>query len=140
MEKLLTLDVWLDFYDSYYFDDKSVEMQQIAGWQFWFCKDHLLAAKTKYMGNIIKKLSKTTKINSKDVSVLFKNYISIDGTFYDSFGFLDNETRDILYSVRICNPDEESRYAVYGISNKFRKPLTGVSTVKDLIKWFNETN
>ncbi len=137
MENKVTLRQWIENFNNGKYDGGDCSTQIDAGWHDWFCKDTSLKNKTKKMGNIIKKLQGSKKIDMDKMYVWFKNNCPMDGPLYDQFKISDIETGDVIYCINIKSCFEKSNYSVYGRENGFSNEILGCRTSKELINWFN---
>ena len=137
---------WIDAFQDGMFDahpnpKEDVRTQIQAGWFDWFCKDSSLAAKTKKMGNIIKKVKAGGKVDLQNWYVWFKNNCPLNGPLYDDFRFAKLEDGTVMFTIQIDCCWNKSKYAVYGRTpdGEFQcdKPLFETDSVKDLVKWLN---
>lgn len=123
------------------FEDPSTRTQIAAGWYDWFCKDTSLAAKTKKMGNIIKKLKDGGKVNLDKTYVWFKNNCPLHGALYDDFRIADLETGDVQFTIQIDCCWNKSKYAAYGRTpdgqGHWEHPLFETNSQKELVEWLN---
>lgn len=87
MEKQITLREWIEKFNNGDFLYINRETQIDAGWFDWFCKDTSLAAKTKRMGNIVKQVKASGKVDLDSMYVWFKNNCPLNGPLYDDFRF-----------------------------------------------------
>lgn len=138
MRNEISLRTWIERFNNGDFEAKDVAVQIEAGWYDWFCKDSSLANKTKLMGNIIKLFKDGGRISLFLHYVWFKNNYPLDGPLYDDFRIAEIETNDTVFTVRINNLREETRYSIYGKLNDFAKPLYITDSVKSLVAWFDE--
>ena len=138
MQKEMKLKDFIERFKQGDFESKDVQTQIEAGWYDWFCRDESLANKTKRMGNIVKQLKDSGKVNLETMYVWFKNNCPLAGPLYDDFRIADIESGDTLFTIQIDCFREEKRYTVYGRRNDFSEPLFETDKSRDLIKWFNE--
>ena len=142
MGREITLRDWQNKFVVGEFEGKDIDTQVRAGWYDWFCKDKSLANKTIKMGNIIKRITDSAKINCDKMYVFFKNSCPMVGNLYDQFKFCDIENRDVIYCINIDSPydkrDYQAKYTVFGKENDFKTPLFTCQKSNELIRWFNE--
>lgn len=116
------------------FNAPDTNTQINAGWYDWFCRDSSLQAKTKSLGNKVLQLMSSTKIDTVNNYVFFKNNCPIGAPTYDDFRICDVETGDVIYTVT-------PRYSVtgqaelYGRENNFDGPIVS-GTWKDIKTFF----
>ena len=132
----ITVREWIEKFNSGEFKSSDFETQCSAGWFDWFCKRSSLANKTIRMGNIIKKITNPTILDT--MYVFFKNSCPMVGGLYDQFKFCDLETSDVIYCINCDDSRSKYRYAVYGIANDFEEEIAGFNSSKELVRWFND--
>lgn len=138
MAKETSLRTWILNFNNEMYSANNVKNQIEAGWYDWFCKDTSLVNKTKKMGNIVKQIKDSGKVNLDTSYVWFKNNCPINGPLYDDFRFSDIVTGDVLFTTQIESCWNDKKYTVFGKKNNFVKPLFETDSIKELIKWFNE--
>ena len=79
--------------------DSSIEAIIAAGWYDWFCQTTSLRAKTFSLIAKVRKLAKLNVFDPEKTRVMFKNNCPVDGSLYDSFSIIDNETNRIVFWV-----------------------------------------
>jgi len=138
MEKQINLSEWIQSFNAGEFDSRDRTTQIKAGWFDWFCRDTSLANKTKLMGNIIKQIKPSGKVDLETSYVWFKNNCPLSGPLYDDFRIADIETNNNLFVVQIDCFRHESKYTVYERLDGFEKPVFQSNSSRELVKWFNE--
>lgn len=138
MEKQITTRQWIDLFVEGEFDGDSVKTQIAAGWYDWFCRDSSLKNKTKKMGQIVKQLKESGRVDLNNTYVWFKNNCPLSGPLYDDFRFADINDSSVIYTIKIDSPWENTRFTVYGKENSFDKPLFKTDKQKELVKWLNK--
>lgn len=133
--KDITVREWIEKFNNGEFESNDFETQCNAGWYDWFCKESSLANKTIRMGNIIKKITNPTILDT--MYVFFKNNCPMVGGLYDQFKFCDLETGDVIYCISCDDSRSKYRYEVYGIANDFKEEIAGFNSSRELVKWFN---
>lgn len=130
---------WIVKFNNGDFDAPDVGTQCDAGWYDWFCRDTSLAKKTQVLGNLVKQIAQSSKIDQDTMYVFFKNNCPMCGKKYDSFSFCDIETGGVIYWVTKCdgfdNTPNGKRAQVYGRENDFEKALVE-GTWRDVTAWF----
>jgi hypothetical protein len=104
------------------FDEADRATQIEAGWYDWFCRDTSLAAKTHKLGMKVLQLMKSSKIDTENNYVFFKNNCPMNGPLYDDFRVCDMETGDVIYTV-IPRCGHSKKAEVWGSENDFAGPL-----------------
>lgn len=138
MEKQITTRQWIDLFVEGEFDGDFVKTQIAAGWYDWFCRDSSLKNKTKKMGQIVKQLKESGRVDLNNTYVWFKNNCPLSGPLYDDFRFADINDSSVIYTIKIDSPWENTRFTVYGKENSFDKPLFQTDKQKELVKWLNK--
>ena len=137
----LPLHRWIDEFLEGNFDLPDIKTQIKAGWYDWFCKDSSLKNKTQRMGNIIKQIKSSGKVDLQNWYVWFKNNCPLNGTLYDDFCFADLETGDVMFTIQINCCWNKHVYCVYGRTpdgeGHWDKPLFECDSSKELTKWLN---
>lgn len=96
-------------------------------WYDWFCPDSQLTRRGISLLKRLYVISKSKRFNPETCYVFFKNNCPVSGPTYDDFRIVDDESRDVFYTV---NSD-----AVWGIDNNFEEPLSK-GNVSSLKKYF----
>lgn len=119
------------------FDTNDTGTQIDAGWYDWFCRDTSLAAKTQKLGKKVLQLMKSSKINTENNYVFFKNNCPMNGSLYDDFRICDMETGNVIYTITpSCGHNSNKGTAeVWGRENSFFEPLVSGSW-KDVKTFF----
>lgn len=121
--------------------DKSDDAACDDGWYDWFCKDSVLANKTKALANKLKQIADSPKIDPNNQYVFFKNNCPMCGSLYDDFRICDLETGDVIFTIipRSGFKVDEGKGSIWGKANNFKGPLfTGTwGEIKD---WFNNVS
>lgn len=138
MEKKLTLKEWIHDFNEGNFDSPDKTTQIEAGWYDWFCKDTSIKNKTKRMGNIIKQIKPSGKVDLDTSYVWFKNNCPLHGPLYDDFRIADIETNNNLFVVQIDCVWNDEKYTVYERLDGFDKPVFKTNSSRELAKWFNK--
>lgn len=137
----INISRWIDEFDAGMFESADVRTQILAGWFDWFCKDSSLAAKTKKMGKIIRKIKAGGKVDLQKWYVWFKNNCPLSGPLYDDFRFADIETGNVQFTIQIDCCWNKNKYAVYGRTpdgeGHWDEPLFATDSSRELIKWLN---
>ncbi len=105
-----------------------------AGWYDWFCKDTLLAKKTKNLTEKLKSIAGSPRINLDTQYVFFKNNCPMNGPLYDDFRICDLQTGDVIFTVT-PKSGHTGKAEVYGTENDFQTPLAQ-GTWKDVVNYF----
>lgn len=144
MKDRISIKEWINRFLSGEFDSQDVRVQIQAGWYDWFCKDSSLANKTKKMGNIVRQIKSGGKVNLDNWYVWFKNNCPLNGPLYDDFRFAKLDTGDVQMTIQINCCWNKHRYSVWGRRGEDKEfehenPLFETDSLKDLVKWFNES-
>lgn len=115
-------------FDAGEFTKPDTDTQIDAGWFDWFCDDEALAAKTKRLYGIVKKivtLNAGNKFNPDRVYMFMKNNCPGRGSLYDSFSICDLRSGDVLYWItpRSGHTVDNGEAQLCGPLNDFREPL-----------------
>ena len=137
MERV-SISKWIEKFNNGDFINDNVITQCNAGWYDWFCKDKLLKNKTKFFGNIIKKLKSSSKLDLDSTYVWFKNCCPLQGKLYDQFKISDLNTHEVLYCINYKDEYEDADFAVYSRKTGFENPIFKCNKAKELIDWFND--
>ena len=138
MKKEINVREWQKNFIAGAYDSIDFDTQCKAGWYDWFCHDASLARKTKRMGQIIKQVKDSGKIDIDTMYVWFKNNCPIVGKLYDDIRFADIETGAVQFTIQIGDERNLTRYCVYGAKNDFATPLFETDFSRELVKWLNE--
>ena len=119
------------------YDKNDFETQVTAGWFDWFCKESLLAAKTKKLSAKLREIVDSPKIDQDKHYVFFKNNCPYDGDLYDDFRIADVKTGNIVYTVvpATGHNGKKGQAEVWGNENKFKDPIVSGSW-NDIKLWF----
>jgi hypothetical protein len=130
-----TLKQWLEEYSKGTFAATDTHTQCNAGWWDWFCRDTSLATKTRKLAPKVKRIAKSSKINTDKVYVWFKNNCPLygDKKLYDDFRIADPETQDVIYTIVPRTPHGISE--VWGKENGFSNPIVS-GNWKDVLNFF----
>lgn len=131
----INIKSWIERFDKGEFDSPSRLTQCQAGWYDWFCEDSSLAAKTKALGEKLKQIADSKKINKEKQYVWFKNNCAMCGPLYDDFRIADIESGDIVYTI-VPRSGHTGKAEVWGRENDFKCPLVK-GTWRDVVKFFN---
>lgn len=135
------LKTWLELYSAGRFDSPCFSVQVEAGWYDWFCKDELLANKTKKLAPKVKKVASSSRILSlglENVYVFFKNNCPLAGSLYDDFRVCDMKSGDVIFCVvpRSGYAKDNGRAELWGRDNEFNEPLV-TGNFKDILNYLN---
>jgi len=133
----INIETFIKRFDNGDFKKNDLETQCDAGWYDWFCEDHILALKTEILGDKLKQIINSKKINQKTMYVFFKNNCPIEGDLYDDFRICDNKTGNVIYTVVPKNGHKYQKglSEVWGKENEFEKPLVE-GTWEDVKEFF----
>jgi hypothetical protein len=105
-------------------DFEPIRRDKYFGFYDWFCDDSLLKDKSE---KLIDKLKSILEVNNKiDIDktyVFFKNNCPCVGTLYDDFRICNLENGDVLFTVKVCNPNDNNLSSVWSYENYFHKPV-----------------
>ena len=132
-----SLKEWIEKFDNGDFDSKDVEVQCDAGWYDWFCRDTSLRNKTYRLASKVKRIAKSTKIDTEKMYVFFKNNFPMCGSLYDDFRICDIETGDVIFTIvpAVGYGDAQGQAEIWGRENDFKGPLVE-GRWKDVTKFF----
>lgn len=105
-----------------------------AGWYDWFCRDSSLAKKTQKLGEKVKQIAASAKIDLENNYVFFKNNCPMRGPLYDDFRICSIETGHVIFTV-IPKCSHSGKAEVWGDENNFGGPLVS-GTWRDVKKFF----
>ena len=137
MENRMILRDWIKSFNEGVFDEAELETQIKAGWYDWFCKNTSLKNKTKRMGQIIKQLKDTGKVNLDENYVWFKNNCPLNGPLYDDFRIANIKDGSSEFVVVIESPWEDTKFSVYSKIDFFDMPVFKTNKQRELVKWLN---
>ncbi len=137
MDRKYTTKEWINIFNSGKFENTSRNIQIEAGWYDWFCRDTSLINKTRKMGNIIKQIRNSKRIDLNNTYVMFKNNCPMSGSLFDDFRIVDINTGDVVYTITIESPYTEFKFDVYGRENEFQSPVISFNKQRELVKWLN---
>jgi hypothetical protein len=132
-----SLRKWISKFNNGDFNKSDFDTQCNAGWYDWFCDDDELKDKTYYMGNIVKELKDSSKLNLDKQYVWFKNNCPLYGDLYDDFRIADIKTGDVIYNINIFPPVErygDYKFCVFG-EGSWDKPIFKANSNYELIQW-----
>lgn len=132
----INIKSWIENFDKGAYDSPSRLAQCQAGWYDWFCKDSSLANKTKTLGNKLKQIAGSKKIDIENQYVWFKNNCPMSGPLYDDFRIADIESGNTVYTI-IPKSGHTNKAEVWGQENNFKEPIVS-GTWKDVLKFFND--
>lgn len=95
----LTVREWIQRYDEGHFEDDSLRTQLNAGWYDWKCRDTTLVNKTRYLGEKLKQLAASGKIDVDTTFIFFVNEEPKSGHLTDKIRICDHETGDVLWTI-----------------------------------------
>lgn len=121
----MCVETWINEFNNGRWNHPSADTQIEAGWYDWFCRNTSLANKTQVLGAKVKRLAKSSKIDTKRMYVWFKNNCPLYGKLYDDFRFSDIETGDVVYTIvpEYQSRNNEKVAEVWGRENDFDEPL-----------------
>lgn len=122
MENNISVRQWLEKFNNGDFNKNDRSVQCDAGWYDWFCDDNKLSEKTIKLGEMVKVISQSPKINIDTMYVWFKNNCPMSGLLYDDFRFADIESGDVIYTIT-PNSGHTGLAEVWGKENDFEKPI-----------------
>lgn len=137
MGKEINVNEWIKRFNNGEFESISTLTQIKAGWYDWFCRETSLRNKTKYMGNIIKKLKSNENFDLNNVYVWFKNNCPLAYPLYDDFRIADLETGKVLFTIQIKSPWSDFNYSVYSHLNDFKDYVLETNSRKELLNFLN---
>ena len=86
----------------------------IGLWYDWFCADSQLVFRGLKLLKKLSAIASSPKFDPDRCYVFFKNNCPIYGPTYDDFRIVDDETRDVQYTVSSN---------LWGVDNDFNEPL-----------------
>ena len=131
---------WIEMFNEGKFESKDVMVQIDAGWYDWFCKDTSLANKTKTMGQVIKQLKDTGKVNLDESFVWFKNNCPLSYPLYDDFKIANIKDGETRFIVQFDSPWVNKKYSVLSVDDFFDEIIFETDSRRELVKWFNNEN
>jgi len=128
---------WIENHNDGCYNSRDREVQVLAGWYDWFCRDTSLLGKTNALAPKVKRLAKSPKINQDTMYVWFKNNCPMNGILYDDIRFADLKTHETVYTIvpRCGHANRRGQSEVWGKENGFQKPLV-CGTWKDVLAFF----
>lgn len=139
--KEINIKQWIEKFNKGDFDKPDFDTQCNAGWYDWDCnityKD--LKNKTNYIGNIIKKLKHSSKLNLDSQYVWFRNTHNLEDCLYDEFRIGDINNGYTIYCIEVNPPiDWYGEYKLCVFNEDSRdEPILKTNNEDDLIEWFN---
>lgn len=133
----MNIKTWIEMFDGGAFDSNIAETQIAAGWYDWFCRTSSLRNKTYKMAPMIKRIAKSSKINTETMYVFFKNNCPMVGSLYDDFRICNIETDDVGYTIipKSGHRSTNGKAELWGTENGFEESiLTG--TMRDVYAYF----
>ena len=137
----LPINEFIKSFDFGIFNSKDISVQIQAGWYDWFCKDSSLRNKTIALTKKLKTLLPSSKIDTENNFVFFKNNCPMIGNLYDDLRICDIKTGDVIYTITpsIGHKTKKGQATVWGAENNFDSPLIEGSW-KDIKAYFKETD
>ena len=135
----LSIDEFIEIFDNGLYDSSDVDTQIDAGWYDWFCKDSALKNKTIKLTKKLKSILPSSKINTEDNYVFFKNNCPMVGKTYDDFRICNLESGSVLYTItpKDGHTVHKNQAYVWGSENDFVEPLVE-GTWKDVKNFFKD--